>query len=51
VLKSASEALEQKYNLKTIGYDFHRAVDRVAQVLDMDHNDVTAYDKSPKINQ
>ena len=51
VLKIANEALEQKYDLKTKGYDFNRAVDRVGQVLDMDPNDVTAYGKSPQTVQ
>lgn len=48
VLKAANESLEQKYYLKTKGYDFNRTVDRVAQVLDMAPDEVTAYGKSPK---
>lgn len=51
VLKTANETLEKEYDLKTKGYDFNRAVDRVAQVLDMDPNDVTAYGKSPQTVQ
>ncbi len=47
VLKAANETLEQKDYLNSIGYDFNRAVDRVAQVLDMNPADVTAYGKSP----
>jgi REP element-mobilizing transposase RayT len=45
VLKAANETLEQSSYLKTKGYNFYRVVDRVAQVLDMDPNEVTAYGK------
>jgi len=33
VLKTAGEALEEKYDFKARGYDFDRAVSRVAEVL------------------
>lgn len=48
VLKAANEQLEEKYSLKASGYDFDRIVDRVAQVLSMEPNEVTASDKSPR---
>ncbi len=48
VLKAADEQLEQKYALKAIGYDFDRAVQRVAHVLVMRPDEVTAYCKSPQ---
>ncbi len=48
VLKAAEEKLEQKYALDAQGYDFDRAVQRVAQVLDMEPNEVTAFGKSPQ---
>jgi putative transposase len=40
--------LEQKYALKAGGYDFDSAVQRVAQVMCMSTEEVTAYDKSPQ---
>lgn len=48
VLKAANEQLEEKYSLRASGYDFDRIVDRVAQVLSMEPNEVTALDKSPR---
>ena len=48
VLKAADEQLEQKYALQASGYDFDCAVQRVAQVLGMSPDGVTAYDKSPQ---
>jgi putative transposase len=48
VLKAADEQLEQKYALKASGYDFDCAVHRVAQVLGMRPDEVTAYGKSPQ---
>jgi chromosomal replication initiation ATPase DnaA len=48
VLKAANEQLEEKYSLKASGYDFDRIVDRVAQVLSMKPDEVTASDKSPR---
>ena len=47
-LMSAEEAFEQKYDLKTKGYDFDRAVERVAEVMGMEIGQVTAYGKSPQ---
>lgn len=48
VLKAANEKLEEKYNLKALGYDFERIVDRVAQVLSLEPGEVMASDKSPQ---
>ncbi len=48
VLKSAEEALEEKYELKARGYDFDWAICRVAEVLDMPPAQVTAFGKSPQ---
>ncbi|MDD2316169.1 MAG: transposase [Desulfobacterales bacterium] len=48
VLKSAEEALEEKYELKTRGVDFDRVVCRVAEVMDMSPEQVTALGKSPQ---
>jgi putative transposase len=48
VLKAADEQLEQKYALKAGGYDFDCAVQRVAQVLNIRPDEVTAYGKSPQ---
>ncbi len=48
VLRSAEEALEEKYALKAMGYDFDRAVERVAEVMDMAQGQVTAFGKSPQ---
>lgn len=48
VLKTAGEALEEKYDLKARGYDFNRAVSRVAEVLGLSPDRVTAYGKSPR---
>ena len=48
VLKSAEEELEQKYELKAEGYDFVRVARRVAEVLSMDIDQVTAFGKSPQ---
>jgi hypothetical protein len=47
VLKSAEEALEEKYALKASGYDFDRAVARVAEVMGMSAEQVKAFGKSP----
>lgn len=47
VLESADEAFEQKYDLKTKGYDFNRLVKRVAKVMDIEIEQVTAFGKSP----
>ena len=48
VLKTAGEALEEKYDLKAQGYDFDRAVSRVAEVLGLPPDRVTAFGKSPQ---
>jgi len=47
VLESADEKLERKYNLKAKGYDFNRLVKRVAEVMDIEIEQVTAFGKSP----
>ena len=47
VLKTAGESLEQKYELQAGGYDFERVTKRVAEVLGMTVDDVTASNKSP----
>jgi REP element-mobilizing transposase RayT len=47
VLKTAEEKLEDKYELKTRGFDFDRTAERVAQVLGMEREQVTASGKSP----
>ena len=51
VLKSAKESFQQKYDLKTMGYDFDRVKERVAEVLELKKEQVTAYDKSPQTVQ
>jgi hypothetical protein len=51
VLKSAEEALEQKYALMAKGYDFDRAVARVAEVMGLSAEQVTAFGKSPQTVQ
>lgn len=48
VLKAAGEQLEQKYALRASGYDFDSVVQRVAQVLSVKSDEVTAYGKSPQ---
>ncbi|EFK95896.1 conserved hypothetical protein [sediment metagenome] len=48
VLKSAEEAFEEKYDLRARGYDFDRAVVRVAEVMGMTAGQVTAFGKSPQ---
>ncbi len=47
VLKAAEEEFEQKYELKAKGYDFNRVVQRVAEVMGMEIEQVTAFGKSP----
>ena len=47
VLKSAAEVLEEKYELKARGYDFNYVVCRVADVMDMNPGQATAFGKSP----
>jgi putative transposase len=48
VLKSAEEELEEKYDLKARGYDFDRVAQRVAEVMEMEIEQVTAFGKSPQ---
>ena len=48
VLKSAEEELEQKYDLKARGYDFDRVAQRVAEVMKIEIEQVTAFGKSPQ---
>ena len=48
VLKSAEEELEQKYDLKAKGYDFDRVAQRVAEVMEIETEQVTAFGKSPQ---
>jgi hypothetical protein len=48
ILKSAGEALEEKYDLKARGYDYDRTVFRVAEVMGMAPDGVTAFGKSPQ---
>jgi putative transposase len=48
VLKSAEEEFEQKYDLKARGYDFDRVAQRVAEVMAMEIEQVTAFGKSPQ---
>jgi putative transposase len=48
VLRSAEEELEQKYDLKARGYDFNRVARRVAEVMDMETEQVTTFGKSPQ---
>ena len=47
VLESADEELEQKYDLKTKGYDFDQLAKRVAKLMDIEVDQVTAFGKSP----
>src|SRR4030042_5151445 len=51
VLKSAEEALEQRYELKAKGYDFDRVNERVAEVMGIKSDQVTAFGKSPQTVQ
>ena len=48
VLKSAEEGLEERYALKAMGYDFDRAVVRMAEVMGMSPEEVMAFGKSPQ---
>lgn len=51
VLASTREALEEKYLLKTRGIDFDQVVLRVARVMKLSPDQVTAYGKSPQTVQ
>jgi len=48
VLKTAKEALEEKYELKAHGYDFNWVVSRVAESMGMVPEEVTAFGKSSR---
>ena len=48
VLRAAEEELEQKYELKARGYDFDRLTQRVAEVMKIEIEQVTAFGKSPQ---
>jgi hypothetical protein len=48
VLRSASEALEEKYEMRVLGYDFERVISRVAESMGITPHEVTAFGKSPK---
>ena len=48
VLKSAEEEFEEKYDLKARGYDFYRVKERVAEVMEMEIEQVMAFGKSPQ---
>ena len=48
VLKSAEEELEQKYDLKARGYDFDRVAQRVAEVMEIEIEQVKDFGKSPQ---
>jgi hypothetical protein len=48
VLKTAKEALEEKYELKAHGYDFDWVVSRVAESIGVTLDEVTAFAKSPR---
>ena len=47
VLRAAGEKLEYRYELKAAGFDFERVVERVARVLRVPREEVTALGKSP----
>ena len=47
VLKAAEEEFEQKYELRAKGYDFNRVIQRVAEVMGMEIEQVKAFGKSP----
>lgn len=48
VLKTAEEELEQKYDLRARGYNFDKVVRRVADVMNIKKEHVTAFGKSPQ---
>ena len=48
VLKIAGEALEEKYDLLARGFDFDQTVSRVAEVMGLTLEQVTAFGKSPQ---
>ena len=48
VLKTAQEELEQKNDLKNKGYDLDRVAQRVAELMSLEIEQVTAFGKSPQ---
>ena len=48
VLKLAGEELEQKYDIKAKGYDFNGVMKRVADVMSLEIEQITARGKSPQ---
>ena len=51
VLKTSEEAFDQRYEIKARGIDFNKVKERVAEIMDITPEDVTAYDKSPQTVQ
>lgn len=51
VIASAKEAFEERYILKARGIDFDHVVIRVAEVMKLSPDQVTAYGKSPQTVQ
>jgi hypothetical protein len=47
VLRGAQEKLEHRYELKIRGFDFNSAIERVARVLSIERDQVTAPGKAP----
>jgi putative transposase len=45
------EAFDQRYERKTRGIDSNKVKERVAEIMDITPEDVTAYDKSPQTVQ
>ena len=48
VLKSSQESFERKYELKARGFDFDVVKERVAEIMGITPEEVTACDKSPQ---
>jgi putative transposase len=48
VLKSSEESFEQKYELKARGFDFDLVKERVAEIMGITPEEVTACDKAPQ---
>ncbi len=51
VLKLAEEELDQRYDLKAMGYEFDQVAQRVAEVTSLEIEQVTAFGKSPKTDK
>jgi len=49
VLNERNECLERKYLLQTRGYDFSAVVERVANLLDLEVNEILRSGKQPQI--